>query len=420
MIRLLLFLFMWTLSSPVWAGTVNIGCLYPMSGRAALYGQDSIAAVEMAAEEINAKGGAAGRQLRVLFADDQSKPAFAARIARRYLEQDKVDFLCGGVSSGVGLAVSEVAAAQKKIFIGTDHASSRLVIENFHRYYFRVSNCVYQSMAAGALYLADLQKTNNWRTIAFIGPDYEYGHGVWDDLREKLDELGVHYKIVGEYWPKLYERNFTPYLDAIMAAKPDILVDGHWDGDWVSFARQAKALKLFSSIALYNFDTGGSYEVLAELKDDIPLGLTLSARHHNNWPDTEMNHRFVQNFYRKTGRYPSYSAHGAYAAMYFIAAAVEKAGGTNDTEALIEALETIRIKLPKDPDGFSSYIDPGTHQIVQVQAIGKTERNDNFPPATAMLGQWTVYPAEDLMPSPETLRRRREVQSIGDLFYSPN
>jgi branched-chain amino acid transport system substrate-binding protein len=394
--------------------TIDIGCLYPMTGRAALYGKDSLAAAEMAVAEINANGGAAGKLLRLTVADDQSKPAFAIRIARRYITEDKVDFLCGGVSSTVGLAVSKVALDQKKIFIGTDHASSRLIIENFHPYYFRVSNSVYQSMSAGAHYLADLQKTKKWNTIAFIGPDYEYGHGMWEDLREKLDELKVSYRVVGEYWPKLYEPDLTLYMAAIRDIKPDIVINGHWDGDWIAFVRQAKAYNLFEHTQICNFDTGGSYEIMEALKNDVPLGLVLSTRHNNNWPDTELNRRFVARFHEITGRYPSYSAHGAYAGMYAIAAAVNSVGGVEDTGALIRALEGLRLKLPKDPDGFESYIDPATHQIVQVHAIGMVERNLDFPPATAMLGNWKVYPAEMLMPSRELLERRRRVPAFAE------
>jgi branched-chain amino acid transport system substrate-binding protein len=358
--------------------------------------------------------------LRLMVADDQSKPAFAIRIARRYIVDDKVDFLCGGVSSTVGLAVSKVAQDHQKIFIGTDHASSRLVIENFHRYYFRVSNSVFQSMSASALYLTELQKTKGWKTIAFIGPDYEYGHGMWDDLREKLDELGTAYQVVGEYWPKLYEPDLTPYIAAIRSAKPDIVIDGHWDGDWIAFVRQAKAYNLFEHTQVCNFDTGGSYEVMEALKDEMPLGLVLSTRHNNNWPDTPLNRRFVTRFHEISGRYPSYSAHGAYAGIYAIAAAVKTAGGTDDTELLIRALEGLHLKLPKDPDGFESYIDPGTHQIVQVQAIGTVERNTDFPPATAMLGNWKVYPAEMLMPSRELLERRRQISPVSEGAHPDN
>jgi branched-chain amino acid transport system substrate-binding protein len=388
-------------------GSVDIGCLYPMTGRAALYGKDSLAAAEMAIDEINAEGGAAGMPLRLFVADDQSKPAFASRIARQYIVERKVDFLCGGISSTVGLAVSKISQEYRKIFIGTDHASSRLSIENFHRYYFRVSNSVFQSMAAGARYLSELQKEKGWRTIAFIGPDYEYGHGMWDDLRDNLNALKVSYRVVGEYWPKLYEPDLTPYIAALGEVHPDIVINGQWDGDWIAFVRQANAYALFEKTKVFNFDTGGSYEVMEALKDEMPLGLVLSTRHNNNWPDTERNRRFVNNFHQLTGRYPSYSAHGAYAGMYAIAAAVRSVGGTADTDALIRALEGLHLSLPKDPDGFQSYIDPATHQIVQVQAIGTVERNMAFPPATAMLGQWKVYPAEQLMPWPELLERRR-------------
>lgn len=397
------------------ANAITIGCMFPMSGRAGLYGKDSVAAIEMAVDEVNRRGGAAGRTLRVLFADSQSKPAFAVHIARRYILDDKVDFLCGVISSSVGLAVSEVARTHKKLFIGTDHASSRLTIENLHPYYFRVSNSAYQSMAAGALYLAELQKQQGWRTIAFIGPDYEYGHGMWDDLRSALDELGVRYTVAAELWPKLYEPDYTAYIAAILRANPDITVNGHWGGDFVAFLRQAKAYDLFAQTKLVNFDAGGNYEVMAALREDMPLGLVLSARHHNNWPDTELNRQFVTRFHGHAGRYPSYAAEGAYASILAIATAVDQIGDPSDTDALIRALERLRIKLPEDPDGFTSYMDADTHQMVQVQAIGTVVPDERYPPAKTMLGDWKIYPAEMLMPKPDVIERRRALWQRGSV-----
>jgi branched-chain amino acid transport system substrate-binding protein len=388
------------------SSTVDIGCMFPMTGRGALYGRDSIAAIEMAVDTINAKGGASGHRLRVRSADSQSKPAFAISIARRFIAE-KVHFLCGVVSSSVGLAVSDVARENRKIFIGTDHASSRLTIENGHRYYFRVSNNAYQSMAAGALWLADQQRERPWRTIAFIGPDYEYGRGMWADLRSKLDELGVEYEVAGDLWPKLYEPDFALYIEELKRLKPDIIVNGQWGGDFVAFVRQAKALELFGGPIFANFDAGGNYEVLAALGDAMPLGLVLSARHHVNWPPTARNREFVEQFRARTGRYPSYAAEGAYAGILAIARAVEKAGDPADTDALIAALEGMQLKLPEDPDGFTSWIDAATHQIVQVQAIGTVIRDASFPPAKALLGNFKIYPAERLLPSAQEIERRR-------------
>jgi len=389
------------------SGGIKVGCMYPMTGRGSLYGKDSVAAIQIAVDEVNARGGAAGRPIRALFEDSKSKPAYAVRIAQRYIAEDHVDFLCGVVSSGVGLAVSEVARKNRTIFIGTDHASSRLTIENFHPYYFRVSNNTYQSMAAGALYLAELQARTEWKTIAFVGPDYEYGHIMWDDLRTRLDALGVAYSVVGEFWPKLYEPDFTPYIAAILRKPPDILVDGHWGGDAVAFIRQAKGYGFFEKVKFFNFDAGGNYEVMATLGDDMPLGLVLSARHHNNWPKTELNARFVGKFRAVTGRYPSYAAEGAYAGIIAITTAVDRVGNATDTEALIGAFESLRLKLPEDPAGFKSYMDPDTHQIVQAQAIGEVVPNTDFPPATTMLGNWRIYEADLLVPTLEEVRQRR-------------
>lgn len=378
------------------ADEVVVGCLFPMTGRGGLYGRDSVAAMEMAVEEVNAGGGIGGRRMRVLVEDSKSKPAYAVQIAERFIKRQRVHFLCGAVSSAVGLAVSDVARRQRTIFIGTDHASSRLTGGARHPYYFRVSNNTRQSMAAGARYLAELQADTGWRRIGFVGPDYDYGHVMWRDLRQALDALGVQYEIVVELWPKLYEPDFSPYIDAILDAAPEVLVNGHWGGDAVQFIRQGRSLGLFERTRFFNFDAGGNYEVMAALGDEMPLGVVLSARHHNNWPDTVANRRFVNRFFEHAGRYPSYAAEGAYAGIKAIAWAVEAAGDPRDTDALIRALERLELKLPEDPDGFTSYMDPDSHQIMQMQAVGEVVPNRAYPPATTMLGNWRVYDVEQL------------------------
>ncbi len=387
---------------------IKIGAMYPMTGRAGLYGKDSVAAAEMAIEEINAKGGVNGYKIELIMTDSKAKPPYAVQIAKRYITEDKVHFIFGVVSSGVGLAVTQVSKENKKIFVGTDHASTRLTVDSFQPYYFRVSNNTFQSMAAGALYLKELQKTKPWKTIAFIGPDYAYGRSQFAELKYNLDRFGVKYEMVGEYWPKIFAPDYTPYITSIIKDKPDVLVSGFWGGDTVAFIKQAKPYGLFEKMLYFHPDAGGNYELMSAMGAELPEGLVLSARHHDNWPDTELNKKYVEKFFKKTGRYPTYAAEGAYAGIYFIAEAVKAVGNPNDTEALVKAMEKIKIKLPEDPDGFTSYIRPETHQIVQVQAIGVTKANDKFPPAKRMLGDWKVYKAEDLVPPKEYIEEMRK------------
>lgn len=387
---------------------IRVGAMYPMTGRAGLYGKDSVAAAEMAIDEVNAKGIADGYKIDAVFTDSKTKPAYAVRVANRYIAEDKVHFLFGVVSSGVGLAVTEISKQNKVIFIGTDHAATELTVDNFQPYYFRVSNETFQSMAAGALYLKEMAETKPWKKIAFIGPDYAYGHSQWNELRYNLDRLEVPYEVVGEYWPKLYAPDYSAFITSIINDKPDILVAGFWGGDTVAFIKQAKAYGLFEKMTYFHPDAGGNYELMSAMGDELPEGLILSARHHNNWPETDKNRAFVEEFKKRTGRYPTYAAVGAYAGIHAIAQAVEKVGNPDDTEALIKALEGMELPLPEDPDGFTSVINPETHQILQVQAIGTTVANSDFPPATRMLGNWKIYQGKDIIPPPEYIAEKRK------------
>ena len=379
------------------AEPIKIGALYTMTGRGGQYGKDSEVAIKIALDEVNAKGLPGGRKLEVMITDDKN-PQYAVSVAKRYITEDKVRFLFGIISSAIGLAVTEVSKEYKIPFIGTDHAATDLTANKFQKYYFRSANNTFQSMMAGAYYLTEMK---GWKKIAYIGPDYAYGRDQWMEVKWGLDKLGTKYEVVGEYWPKLYEPDYTSYITAIMKSAPDILIVGFWGGDTVSFIKQAKPYGLFGKMKYFHVDAGGNYEAMAALGPDMPAGLILSARHHNNWPETAANKAYVQKFYKAAGRYPSYAAEGAYVGIHMIAEAIRKVGNADDVEALVKAMEGMKIQCPEDPPGFTSYIDPATHQIVQVQAIGTTVPNDKFPPAKYMLGNFKVYPADKLWPNME-------------------
>lgn len=379
------------------AEPVKIGCLYPLTGPGGLYGRDSAIAIDMALEDLAELESATYPDLQIMIEDTRSKTLRSLQIARQFIEEDDVDFLCGVVSSSIALAVTQMVEGTDVFFIGTDHASPSLTSYALHENYFRVSNGSRQSMSAGAQYIQRHYDTaQEPLSIVFIGPDYEYGYQSWDDLQKFLEIDGVNYSVAGTYWPKLFETDYSSYIDAINDSEPDIIVNGHWGLDLVTFIRQANQTSLFETSAFMNFDAGGNFEVLAELGNEMPLGIALSSRHHVTWPPTTENTKFVTRFFERSGRYPSYAAQGAYSGIMVIAEAVKEAGGTDDPTALREALENIEFHLPEDPIGFQSRMDPLHHQMLQVQAIGRTVPNSNFAPATVQLDDWEVfYPPEN-------------------------
>ncbi|MQQ07096.1 ABC transporter substrate-binding protein [Epibacterium sp. SM1979] len=370
------------------ADPVKVGCLYPLSGSGGLYGRDSLVAIDMALEDIRQSN--TPIEIEVAVRDSRSKTLRSLQIARNFVETDGVDFLCGMVSSTVALTVSDYARKSATFLIGTDHASPTLVSSQLHPYYFRVTNGSRLSMRAGAMYIAETQPKTPLR-ISFVGPDYDYGYQVFEDLRHFLEAEGVAHEISSVYWPALFASDYSLYIQQLIEDAPDIVVNAHWGLDLVTFVRQADQLGLFETVQFMNFDTGGNYEILAELGADMPEGLVLSARHHLNWPATAANDAFVTEFHARAGRYPSYAAEGAYSGIMAIAEAVRQAGGTQDKEKLKQALENLKLSLPEDPDGFRSTMDPKHHQMLQVQAIGRTEPSQAFPPAQMILGDIRVY-----------------------------
>ncbi|GAB3449468.1 ABC transporter substrate-binding protein [Insolitispirillum peregrinum] len=386
-----------------------VGCVYPMTGRAAIYGLDSVEGIRLALADLDQEAavGLPVPRLGVLVDDALSKASYALRIAEGYINDDHVRFLCGEVSSGVASALSDLARRRQIIMVGTDHASSRMTIEGKHPYYFRVSNDSWISNAAGARYLRDIRAEQPWQKIAFLNPDYDYGHVSRDDFLAALDGLGESYEVVGEFWPKLYEPDYSAYIEALKEAKPDIVITALWGGDFIEFIKQARAANLFPHMRVANFDTGANYDVLVALGDTPPPGLILSARHHNTWPQSGYNRRFVERFHAQTGRYPTYAAEGAYSGIMAIARVLGKTGVKAPNEQVIAAFEQLQIALPEDPDGYTSHIDPDTHQMVQAQAIGTPVPNHDFPPAKVMLGNIRVYDAESLRPPRELIDRRR-------------
>ncbi len=392
------------------SGTIRIGALFPMQGSTGLYGQDSVIAAQMAIDEINERGGVAGYKLAVTFADSEANPRVAIDAATEFVTKHRVHFLLGGVSSTVGLVVSEISREHKVIFIGTDHASTKLTIERLHPLYFRVSNNTFQSMAAGALFLEE--KRDSWKTLVYIGPNYSYGMSQFEELTYNLDRFAVEYRWLGSFFPELFEDDYSSYIRDIAKLAPDYLVLGFWGEDTIRFLEQADRAGLLAEVKVLHPDAGGDYDVLAAMGERLPQGLVLSARHHVNWPDTDRNRAYVARFFERAGRYPTYAAEGAYAGVLAIAAAVQATGDPTDTDGLVTALENLRLPLPEDPPGFTSYMRRETHQLVQYQAIGITAPSDLFPPAKRLLLDWHIYPAEQLLPPLDYVAKRR---AEGDL-----
>jgi branched-chain amino acid transport system substrate-binding protein len=80
--------------------TVKIGCLVPLTGKGAEWGQGAKPSMEIAVEEINTKGGIGGLPIQLICYDDQTSESEALQQMSRLVDRDKVLAVVGPCFSG--------------------------------------------------------------------------------------------------------------------------------------------------------------------------------------------------------------------------------------------------------------------------------------------------------------------------------
>src|SRR5438477_8788483 len=97
--------------------TIKVGFPGPTTGPFGALAKDQQQGASVAMEEINAKGGILGRRLEILFRDDQLKPAVGAQRTKELIENERCEFIVGGLAAHVQMAINEQTKKAGKLFI---------------------------------------------------------------------------------------------------------------------------------------------------------------------------------------------------------------------------------------------------------------------------------------------------------------
>jgi branched-chain amino acid transport system substrate-binding protein len=377
-------------TTAVAADVIKLGGMYPLSGRAADLGITCKQGAELAVKEVNAKGGVLGKKLELLSTDSKANVQEAVAISNRYIQKDAVNFLFGEVSSAAVLAIGEIAKQEKVIYMSTVGSTDTLTKEKWNRYTFRSGTCNSQEANSLALYAAKDKKLMKFYNI---GPDYEYGRTMWELFKTKISEQNPKAEFTGEQWPKLFAPDYSSYINAILAAKPDAVFCTLWGGDLVAFIKQAKPFGLFDKMK-WIIATGADITVTKALGNEMPNGLIVDQRYYFHWPETPRNQEFVKAYMAEYKDYPSAWAVEGYDGIYFLVEAIKKAGAL-DTEKIITALEGLSIDSPRG----KATLRKEDHQLLCDFMVGETMMDPKYP--FAIVGKPEVFPGEKVLYSIE-------------------
>ncbi len=318
----------------------KLGVLLPSTGTGANYVENAIKGIPLAVAEINAKGGFLGKHpIEIVYRDDQTKPDVGAREAKSIILNDKVQTIIGTYSSAVALAIEEITHEHKVLHIAATSNSSKITQDNYSPYTYQF--CPDSNMQSGAVVVAvaKMVKKNKWKSFVSIGQDYEWGRDTHKGFTTELAKAAPEAKESKQLWFKLGETDFTSYITAIMAAKPDFLFGAVAGKDSETFLQQAGQMGLFKRVPF----PGGLISVteLRQLRKTLPRGIIGLARcpffAHLKEP---LMQKYIKMHRAKFGDdvYPDDWACMHYDAVYGLEQAINKARSI-ETEAVVKALK---------------------------------------------------------------------------------
>jgi len=329
---------------------IKVGLIDAFSGGAAAITKPSLIGWQIVIDEFNAKGGLNGRKIELLVRDDKFKPDEALSHARELVLKEGVEFLAGTTNSASCLAISELVKKRKMVFVVHIARSHRITGEKGHQYVFSgCPNAAIEGLAGGAY-----ASTTPYKKWYIIGEDYEYGHSIADNFWKGLKKSKPEVEKVGEAWPKLQETDYTPYLTALMAKKPEAVYVAFGASGLITFNKQAKAFGLFEKVPVFVFALADSLFPKV-LKENMPTGVFAGGNYLWYYPDTPANKEFAKKYAEYTGKegkadpYPSgIGGFGGWCSAKFLCDAILKAKST-ESDKVVKALEGLTIETPIGP-----------------------------------------------------------------------
>ena len=223
--------------------TIKIGYIDPLSGPFAATGENGLNQFRMAAERINKAGGVLGKKLEIVGFDNKVSPQESLVQLKKVISEG-IHFVFQGNSSGVAHAISDAVRKHNErnpkdriLYLNYSAVDPALTNEKCQYWHFRFDANADMKMAA----LTDVIKQNKKLTkIYVIGQDYSFGKAVADAAVAMLGQKRPDVKIVGnELHPIGKVKDFSPYVQKIIASGADAVITGNWGADMINLAKAA-------------------------------------------------------------------------------------------------------------------------------------------------------------------------------------
>jgi branched-chain amino acid transport system substrate-binding protein len=309
------------------APKLKIGIITTLSSPAATAGPELVDGFKLGIKDSGDALG--GRPVDLVIGDDQLKPDVAVQLARKMMDEDKVEIITGIIPSNIALAVAHAVLPRGKFLLSLNAGPSQLAGAECNPDFFSVS---YQNDTAAEAMGRYVEQQGKKR-VALIAANYAAGRDMTTGFKR-----GFKGEIVREIYTPLTQFDFTAELAEIRSLKPDAVFYFEQSGSpSINLVRQYAELGLKSEMPLY-----GVTFVLDESSlpgmGEAAIGIQ-SASYWSAALDNPASKRFVEHFRAAYHREPTIFAATAYDGARLIDGAVRKAEGHVDhADAFRQAL----------------------------------------------------------------------------------
>ena len=324
-------LLFWSAASQA-ADAIKIGFSASLTGGLASSGKANLLAQQIWAEQINAQGGLLGRQVQLVFYDDQSNASTIPGIYAKLIDVDKADLLMGAATNLIVAAMPEIMQRQKLVMVLVALGSN----DEF-RYPRYFQSAAWGPDAKGVMGHAffEVAKTISPRpkTVAFVGADAEFSNNVLTGARAVAKKEGFNIVYDRTYPPSTVD--YSPIVRAIQATNPDLVFVASYPLDSVGMVRAATELGLKTQLfggAMVGMQYATFMQQLAEKLNRV-------VNYHLYVPSPTMKFPGIEEFLKtyqarapQVGTDPLgfYQPPFAYAAMQVLEQAVKATGSLDD------------------------------------------------------------------------------------------
>jgi branched-chain amino acid transport system substrate-binding protein len=347
--------------------TIKIGFPVPLTGSWTAEANDQVRAAKLAINQFNEAGGLDGRRAELLVRDDRLDVKEAGKQTLELIENDKVHFIVGSLSSETQILTNKICIENKILFNSISQSDAINELANASPYTFHEALNPHMTASAVARYAFN----KFGKRIAYITAWYAFGVDMTRGFQRVGQKLGT--TTVADFRPPKGTTDFTPWLDKIKNLKPDVVVISFlgFEGDLLAKQVTDMGIKAQSKCVMPILRYTSRQAKGPEIYDQIVGGTSYCWAIEDRIPSAKVFNDLFKTAY---GTYPSdYGALG-YAGVRSVLQSVKDAQST-DSNKVSAAMAELKYDWYKGPQHYRSCDHQSVQSVIIVESKSRNMRN---------------------------------------------